>query len=120
MGHDMRNIREANLSSVTKRLVHAETPCAAELGALMDCMKRAGPDGDSECARQRAALSACAGKHARAPRTVSAEKRRIVTRLQGVGEAGCRLAVQERAESRGESRGKMIHRSDLHSAYSAV
>lgn len=39
MGHDMYHLREANLSNVTKQLVHADTPCAAELGALMDCMK---------------------------------------------------------------------------------
>ena len=39
MGHDIKNLREVDANGVAKRLVHADAPCAAELGALMDCMK---------------------------------------------------------------------------------
>ena len=58
-------------------------------------VQRAGTEADSECAAQRAALSACAARHARIPRTVSAEKLRILQKLQvRVGAPFPRLSVR--------------------------
>ncbi|PNW74388.1 hypothetical protein CHLRE_13g606500v5 [Chlamydomonas reinhardtii] len=82
MGHDMDNIREVDVNGVAKRLVTADAPCGQELGQLLDCMKRAGPEGDSVCAKERSALAACAGRQARMPRNTAQEKRQVVRQLQ--------------------------------------
>ncbi|KXZ52748.1 hypothetical protein GPECTOR_8g14 [Gonium pectorale] len=84
MGHDIKKLREVDPRAVAKRLVRAEAPCTTELGALMDCMKRAGAEADSVCTKERAALAACAGRTVRMPQDVSTQKRQLARQMQSL------------------------------------
>lgn len=67
---------------VDERLGIGRVNCVGQNPTDTHVLQRAGPEGDSVCAKERSALAACAGRQARMPRNTAQEKRQVVRQLQ--------------------------------------